>query len=85
MVLDVPISAARRLHVHTTREILAVKGGTVGENVGWYMPQICDMGPTALLPLQRKARWGFFLPCKILMASAGFEPANLYLKAARYL
>jgi hypothetical protein len=21
----------------------------------FYMPQICDMGPTALLPLQRKA------------------------------
>jgi len=32
--LDVPTSAARRLHVHTTREILAAKGGTVGENVG---------------------------------------------------
>ena len=24
------------------------------------MPQICDMGPTALLPLRRKACWGFF-------------------------
>ena len=24
------------------------------------MPQIYDMGPTALLPLQRKACWGFF-------------------------
>ena len=33
--LDVPTSAARCLHVHTTREILAAKGGTVGENVGW--------------------------------------------------
>ena len=32
--LDVPTSAARRLHVHTTREILAAKGGTMGENVG---------------------------------------------------
>jgi len=31
------------------------------------MPQICDMGPTALLPLRRKA-------------SAGFEPANLGTK-----
>jgi len=28
--LDVPTSAARRLHVHTTREILAAKGGTCG-------------------------------------------------------
>jgi hypothetical protein len=24
------------------------------------MPQICDMGQTALLPFWRKARWGFF-------------------------
>ena len=30
-----PTSAARYLHIHTTREILAAKGGTVGENVGW--------------------------------------------------
>jgi hypothetical protein len=36
----------------------------------FYMPQICDMGPMALLPLQRKA-W------KILMPLAGLEPANL--------
>ena len=28
----------------------------------FYMPQICDMGPTALLPLRRKACWGFFRP-----------------------
>ena len=34
-----------------------------------------DMGPTALLPLRRKACWGFFLP-KNPTASAGFEPAN---------
>ena len=32
------------------------------------MPQIYDMGPTALLPLRRKA------------ASAGFEPTNLGTK-----
>jgi len=24
------------------------------------MPQICDMGQTALLPLRTKACWGFF-------------------------
>ena len=36
----------------------------------------CDVGPTALLPLRRKARWGFFRP-KNSTASAGFEPANL--------
>jgi hypothetical protein len=28
----------------------------------FYMPQIYDMGPTALLPRQRKACWGFFRP-----------------------
>jgi hypothetical protein len=33
-ILDVPISAARRLHVHTTRKILATKGASVGENFG---------------------------------------------------
>ena len=32
-------------------------------NLGiFYMPQIYDMGPTALLPLRRKACWGFFRP-----------------------
>jgi len=31
--LDVPTSAARHLHVCTTREILAAKGGTVDKNV----------------------------------------------------
>jgi len=35
VILDIPTSAARLLHVHMTREILAAKGGTVGENVGW--------------------------------------------------
>ena len=37
------------------------------------------MGPTALLPLRRKACWGFFRP-KNPTASAGFEPANLGTK-----
>jgi len=43
------------------------------------MPQIYDMGPTALLPLRRKACWGFFRP-KNPTASTGFEPANLATK-----
>jgi hypothetical protein len=34
-----------------------------------------DMGQTALLPLRRKACWGFFGP-KNPTASAGFEPAS---------
>jgi len=28
----------------------------------FYMTQISSMGPTALLPLRRKACWGFFCP-----------------------
>ena len=49
-------------------------------NLGiFYMPQIYDMGPTALLPLWRKACWGFFRP-KSSTASAGCEPANLCTK-----
>ena len=40
------------------------------------MPQICDMGQTALLTLRRKACWGFFRP-KNPTVSAGFEPAIL--------
>jgi hypothetical protein len=40
------------------------------------MPQIYDMGTPALLPLRRKACWGFFAP-KNPTASAGFESANL--------
>jgi hypothetical protein len=30
----------------------------------FYMPQICDMGPTALLPLRRTGCSGFFRPEK---------------------
>ena len=47
----------------------------------FYMPQIYDMGPTALLPLRRKACWEFFRP-KNPTASTGFEPANLGIKAS---
>jgi hypothetical protein len=47
-------------------------------NLGiFYMPQIYDMGPTAFLPFQRKACWGFFFRPKNPTASAEFEPANL--------
>jgi hypothetical protein len=42
----------------------------------FYMPQSCDMGQTALLPLQRKVCCGFFHP-KNPTASAGFEPMIL--------
>ena len=43
------------------------------------MPQIYDIGPTALLPLRRKVCWGFFRP-KNPTASAGFEAANVGTK-----
>ena len=43
------------------------------------MLQIYDMGPTALLPLRRKACWGLFRP-KNPTASDRFEPANLGTK-----
>jgi hypothetical protein len=41
-----------------------------------------DRGQMALLPLRRKACWGFFRP-KNPTASAGFEPANLGTKDQR--
>jgi hypothetical protein len=44
----------------------------------FYIPQIYDMGPTALFPLRRKAEDFFAL--KNPTASAGFEPANLGTK-----
>jgi hypothetical protein len=42
----------------------------------FYMPLICDMGQTALLPLRRKDIFALKSPT----ASAGFEPANLGTK-----
>jgi hypothetical protein len=39
----------------------------------FYMPQICDMGPTALLPLRLKDAEHFFA-LKNPTASAGFFP-----------
>jgi hypothetical protein len=42
-----------------TLEIPGEEGGTVGENIVhlgiFYMPEIYDIGPTALLLLRRKA------------------------------
>jgi hypothetical protein len=75
----------------TTRALLVAKGGTGREwcavnfaemmpflrQLGIFdMPQICDMGQTALLPFRRKACWEFFRP-KNPTASAGSEPAIL--------
>jgi hypothetical protein len=39
--------------------------------------KILRHGQTVLLPLQRKACYGFFIAIKIPSSSAGFKPANL--------
>ena len=46
----------------------------------FYMLQIYNMGPTALLPFRRKACWRFYFALRNPTASAGFEPANLGTK-----
>jgi hypothetical protein len=48
----------------------------------FYMPHIYDMGPTALLPLRRKACWGFFLPLKIRRLRPCLNPRTWVLKAS---
>ena len=48
----------------------------------FYMPQICDMGPTALLPLRRNARWWLFLPLKIRRLRPGLNPRTWVPKAS---
>jgi hypothetical protein len=72
---------------------LAAEGGTMGEKWPRILPKVRlprhfwgllhavkhDMGQTALLPLRRKACWGFFRP-KNPTASAGIEPANFCSK-----
>jgi hypothetical protein len=46
-----------------------------------YMPQIYDMGPTALLPLRRKACWGVFRPEKSWRLRPGLNPRTWVLKS----
>jgi hypothetical protein len=68
-VFNVPTFTATRLHVTTTLEIQQRKVELVGRETSdnlaessefhatlgiFYMPQIYDMGQTALLPLRRK-------------------------------
>ena len=74
-LLDVPTFAARCLHVRNDARDPNSQRWNCGREccpVIWpkwrlprhlgicYMPQIYDMGPTALLPLRRKACWRFF-------------------------
>jgi hypothetical protein len=86
-----PCSSPEALHVRRRERPLSAKGGIMGEKWPvifsltmrlprhyrfFYMPQSCDMGQTALLPLRRKACCGFFRP-KNPTDSAGFEPVIL--------
>jgi hypothetical protein len=66
-----PLSSPEALHVNQRERPLSAKGGTMGEKcptkfshtiatstviVGFfYIPQSCEMGPKALLPLRMKA------------------------------
>jgi hypothetical protein len=89
--LDVPTFAARCLHVPINVSVPSSEtwncerewSGNFAEitpflrHLGiFYMPQICNMGQTALLPFRRKACWGVFC-LKNPTASAGSEPAIL--------
>jgi len=73
--LDVPTFAARCLHVARDPSSERWKYGreSLPGNFAYmvslfmplgifYMPQIYEMGPTALLSLRRKACWGLFRP-----------------------
>jgi hypothetical protein len=70
LIVQCSHSHRQEAYVTTTLEILAAKGGTFGRETSgnlaesselhatlgiFYMPQICDMGPTALLLLRRKS------------------------------
>jgi len=48
----------------------------------FYVPQICDMGPMALLPLWRKACWGFFRPEKSWLLWPGLNLLTWVLKGS---
>jgi len=97
--LDVPTFATRCLHArHDAREPSGRKWNCGREcfpvilpkwrfplHLGiFYMPQIYVMGPTALLPLQRKACWGFFPLLKIRELRPGLNPRTWVLKASRF-
>ena len=96
-VLDVPTSTARCLHArNNARDPSSKRWNCVGENYPvilpkWQLPrhlrifytlQIYDMGLTALLPLQRKACWGFFRPEKSWWLWSGLNPRTWVLKGS---
>jgi hypothetical protein len=77
-------SSPKALRTHRReRPLLARKGNWrefsqqfAAENGIFYMPQSWDMGQIILLPLRRKACWGFFHIVKNPTVSVGIEPAN---------
>jgi len=48
----------------------------------FYVPQIYDMGLMALLPLRRKAYWGFFCPEKSWRLWPGLNPRTRVLRGS---
>jgi hypothetical protein len=90
--LDVPIFAARCLQVPINASAPSSERWKCGrECFGnfaeitpflrhldiFYMPQICDMGQTALPPFRRKACWGFFLPKNPTASASGVPEASM--------
>jgi hypothetical protein len=89
--LDVPNFAASCLHVPINASTPSSERWNCGRDKSgnftemtqflrhlgiFYMPQICNMGQTALLPFRRKACWGIFR-LKNRMAWAGSEHASV--------
>ena len=94
--LDVPAFAARCLYVRNDARDPSSERWNCGReivryfclnsdfhiNLGiFYMLQFYDMGPTALLPLRRKACWGIFR-LKIRRIRLGLNPRTWVLKAS---
>jgi hypothetical protein len=97
LFLDVPISAARCLYARNdARDPSSERWNCVDENYPailpkwrlprhlgiFYMPQIYNIGQTALLPLWRKACWGFFCPEKSWQLRPGLNPRTWVLKGS---
>jgi len=91
VILDVPTSALRRERSYQRKvelwaRMLAgnfayMSNSTLHLGI-FYMPQICDMGPTTLLPLRRKACWGFFRPEKSWRLRPEWNPRTWLLKGS---
>jgi hypothetical protein len=95
--LDVPTFAARCLHVlsdardpsrerwNYRREMSSNFAYMTSQFTPFgifHMRQIYDKGPTALLPVQRKACWGLFSPLKIQRLRLGMNLRTWVLKAS---